>query len=150
MVRSISTVRTGAAFAAFALLALVRCASADHSVPFKGSADAVVTSVEVHDDGLHLTTSGSGQATHLGRYTREESIVINGVAITGTITFTAANGDHVSAAVEGTLTGPGAIGTYTITGGTGRFAHATGSADFQLVTADGIHLEVDFDGSIAY
>ena len=49
-----------------------------------------------------------------------------------TSTFTAANGDTLSATVDGqaTRTGPTTLSiveNYTITGGTGRFADATGN-----------------------
>jgi hypothetical protein len=51
---------------------------------------------------------------------------------TGTATFTAANGDTLTASVVGqaTPTTPGMISVvevYTITGGTGRFVHTTGT-----------------------
>jgi hypothetical protein len=51
---------------------------------------------------------------------------------TGTATFTAANGDNLTASVAGqaTRTGPtmlSIVEIYTITGGTGRFAGATGN-----------------------
>jgi hypothetical protein len=54
------------------------------------------------------------------------------LAATGTATFTAANGDTLSASVVGQATriGPTVLSiveVYTITGGTGRFADATGS-----------------------
>src|SRR5919199_1044704 len=52
---------------------------------------------------------------------------------TGVATFTAANGDTLTATVDGQgtpTTTPGVVSiveVYTITGGTGRFADATGS-----------------------
>jgi hypothetical protein len=50
----------------------------------------------------------------------------------GAATFTAANGDTLTATVDGqaTPTSPGVLSiveVYTVTGGTGRFADATGS-----------------------
>jgi hypothetical protein len=54
------------------------------------------------------------------------------MASTGAATFTAANGDTLTATVAGqaTRTGPTTLSIveiYTITGGTGRFADATGN-----------------------
>jgi hypothetical protein len=51
---------------------------------------------------------------------------------TGAATFTAANGDTLTASITGqsTPTSPGVLSileVYTITGGTGRFAGATGT-----------------------
>jgi hypothetical protein len=59
-------------------------------------------------------------------------IEIPTLSSTGTATFTAANGDTLTAGVVGqaTPTGPTALSiveVYTITGGTGRFADATGT-----------------------
>ena len=76
---------------------------------------------------------GSGQATHLGRFTVEarwQVNVVTGTAV-GTFTLTAANGETL----VGTATGTSAIldglayitETCVITGGTGRFAEATGA-----------------------
>ena len=55
---------------------------------------------------------------------------------TGAATFTAANGDTLTATVAGqaTRTSPttlSVVEVYTITGGTGRFADATGSFTLQ-------------------
>ena len=54
------------------------------------------------------------------------------VPLLGTATFTAANGDTLTATIAGlgTRTSPTTLSiveVYTITGGTGRFADATGS-----------------------
>ena len=42
-----------------------------------------------------------------------------------------------------------AVGTYTFTGGTGRFKNASGEADFESVTSDGIHFALTFEGTIS-
>src|SRR4051794_11778384 len=103
-------------------------ASAGHAVPFKGRAAVVVTGA----DGNHLTTSGVGEATHLGRYTRTEDLFLHGDgSFHGTVVFTAANGDQLFVEFTGGFTSPTmAAGTYTITGGTGRFSDASGEATF--------------------
>ena len=63
-------------------------------------------------------------------------IFIPTLSSTGAATFTAANGDTMTATVAGqaTRTSPTTLSIvehYTITGGTGRFADATGSFDLE-------------------
>ena len=104
------------------------------ALPFRGTLEAS----EVHTGAfpvLHSVLTGTGQATHLGRYTVGFvfDITIGGMVPSttiGTFTLTAANGDSLS----GTFTGTGIVanGMVTIvenaiiTEGTGRFANATG------------------------
>jgi hypothetical protein len=83
---------------------------------------------------LSVNRTGTGNATYLGRYTEHVTLQVNVTtrSSTGTATFTAANGDTLTASVVGqaTPTTPGMISVvevYTITGGTGRFAHTTGT-----------------------
>jgi hypothetical protein len=97
----------------------------------------------------------AGTASHLGKFTRTEHVFIDGFDISGTIVFTAANGDQLRATFEGGFTSPTtAEGTYAFVGGTGRFEHATGTADFAATTAvtpDGVtHVAVTFDGELSY
>ena len=81
--------------------------------------------------------AGSGQATHLGRYseTGQVSFTPSGTAgilnLEATAVYTAANGDQLRASIAGELNqGTGAIdATVTYVGGTGRFANASGSAE---------------------
>jgi hypothetical protein len=99
---------------------------------------------------LHLTGSATGQATHLGQFTRHECIAIDGGAIEGSLVFVAANGDRLRASVSGGFIGVGvAAGTYTFTGGSGRFANATGEVNF-IAVLDGLEFTVVFDGDISY
>jgi len=80
--------------------------------------------------------SATGQATHLGRFTVAFPHTVNFVtrAGVGTFTFTAANGDTLTADFTGQAQ-PGPVVSIvehaTITGGTGRFAGATGSFTVQ-------------------
>ncbi len=134
------------------ILSLVYPASARDRVPFKGHAEGVVTATEIIEDGVLLTIVATGQATHLGRFTRVESVVIHPDGkLEGKITFTAANGDQLYVAVQGGfISATTAEGTYTFTGGTGRFANASGNASFTGVTPDGIHVSVTFHGAIKF
>jgi hypothetical protein len=140
------------------LLAAVALALPPHStrandqVPFQGSAEGAAVGVSPDPAGVVLTVQAEGNATHLGRFSREETILFNPStgALTGQITFTAANGDELFGIVEGGFVSPTkATGTYTFTGGTGRFADATGGAHFIVSTPDGIHVSVEFKGTLA-
>ena len=120
--------------AAFAVsLASVAVSAAAAETPFKGTVNAVETGTVVFPT-VFLDRTGTGNATHLGRYTEHVVMQINipTMSSMGAATFTAANGDTLTASVVGqaTRTGPTALSiveVYTITGGTGRFADATGT-----------------------
>jgi hypothetical protein len=124
-----------ALFAASALsLTSIVVSAVAAETPFKGRVSAVET-VVVTPPTASLTRDGTGTATHLGKYTEHIEMTINlqMLSSTGTSTFTAANGDTLTATVLGQATPtttPGVLSIverYTITGGTGRFADATGS-----------------------
>lgn len=135
------------------------------SRPFRGSAEGVVTGLIAptpeHPFG-GLTATWTGHSTHLGAFTRTEVLYYTNAAQTefeGEFVFTAANGDQLFATFSGQFvpgSEPGVLlgeGSYEFTGGTGRFADASGTADFTVVAviADGqITATVEFDGSIAY
>ena len=115
------------------LLASVAVSAVAAETPFKGTVSAVETGQTVFPIRT-ITREGTGTATYLGRYTEHVTAQINvlTMAATGAATFTAANGDTLSASVVGQATriGPTTLSiveVYTITGGTGRFADATGS-----------------------
>lgn len=113
---------------------IVSASAVAAETPFKGTVDAVETGVTTFPI-RSITREGTGTATYLGKYTEQVTAQINLVTrhLTGTATFTAANGDTLTATVEGQATPtttPGVLSiveVYTITGGTGRFAGATGS-----------------------
>jgi hypothetical protein len=114
-------------------VAAAPAAQSSTEVPFRGTLQAV----ETHTGSppvLHSVLTGTGQATHFGRFTATFEFDIQlGLpsTTTGIFTVTAANGDSIS----GTLTGSGTASsgivtieeTATITAGTGRFADVTGS-----------------------
>ena len=125
---------------------------ANDLVPFQGSAEGSTVSVSPDPAGVVLVVLAEGNATQLGRFSREETILFNPAtgALTGLIGFTAGNGDQLFGTVEGGFISPStATGTYTFTGGTGRFAKATGGAEFVLSTPDGVHFSVEFKGTLS-
>jgi len=114
-------------------LASVAVSAVAAETPFKGTVNAVETSQVVFPTAF-VDREGTGTATYLGRYTEHVILQVNipTMSSTGTATFTAANGDTLTASVVGqaTRTGPTVLSiveVYTITGGMGRFAGATGS-----------------------
>ena len=125
--------------AAFAVsLASVASAVAAET-PFKGTVTAVETSQLVFPI-LSVNRQGTGTATYLGKYTEHATfhVDVRFGSATGTATFTAANGDTLTASVvgQGTTTGPttrSIVEVYTITGGTGRFADATGTLTLEII-----------------
>jgi hypothetical protein len=128
-----------------------RQAWATDAVPFKGNAEGAIVSATPNPGGVLVMVLADGYATQLGKFTREEVLVLNPItgSAVGTIVFTAANGDQLSGVVTAQFTSPTTlVATYTFTGGTGRFANATGEAQASLSTPDGVHFAVEFDGSI--
>jgi hypothetical protein len=114
--------------------------SNNQEVPFKGRLEGTATITPGTPPFLSVSIEGTGNATHLGRFTVEIPHVVNTTnrTSTGTYEFTAANGDTLTAGFTGqaTLTAPGVLSiieTATITGGTGRFADATGSFTVERV-----------------
>jgi len=102
-------------------------------VPFKGTMQAV-ESYDVQFPTLFVTGSGSGNATHLGRYTvtYESEVFIPTLMGSGSAHFIAANGDRLVTEVVGQANpteNPDVLSiveSYTIVGGTGRFDGAGG------------------------
>jgi hypothetical protein len=114
-------------------LASIAVSAVAAETPFKGTANAVETSVLVFPIAS-VTRDGTGTATYLGKYTSHVTLQVNVLTAraTGAATFTAANGDTLTTTVDGrsTLIAPGVLSiveVYTVTGGTGRFADAIGT-----------------------
>jgi hypothetical protein len=129
-----------------------------HEVPFKGRWEGAVTARTPLPGFLSISFEGTGNATHLGRFTVEIRIVLSTTdrTLTGTYEFTAANGDTLTAAVTGKspLTPPGvpqtSVETATITGGTGRFASASGSFTAERVVDTATFVSTgSFEGTIS-
>ena len=105
-----------------------------------------------------VTFTGTGQASHLGRFVGAQTHCQNaaGDIVQIEATLTAANGAEVYAEGAGQVVDNGngtstVTASYTITGGTGRFDDATGSftttATQQQATGD---TEGTYEGGIAY
>ena len=99
------------------------------SLPFRGT----FSTTEVPDGPLRRL-NGSGQATHLGRFTVTAAFTLIPPPVStasGTAVWTADNGDQLYTNVSGTATvvfpTANITETHTITGGTGRFEGASGS-----------------------
>jgi hypothetical protein len=103
------------------------------SAPFKGTFEGSQTLTPLDPPLGSVSGSGSGTSTQLGQFTVVFPHIVNFATRTGegTYTFTAVNGDTVTARFTGLATQEGATVTIvedaTITGGSGRFAGATGS-----------------------
>src|SRR5437764_843272 len=85
---------------------------AGEQVPFRGSLDGVVTRGPISPPFVPVLVEGTGHAAHLGRFTFSFPHLVNtstGTA-SGTYTFTAANGDTLTADVTGTAVPSGTPG----------------------------------------
>jgi hypothetical protein len=107
-------------------------AQATHSVPFKGSFEGSQTLTPGTPPFGTVNGSATGTGTHLGEFTVAFPHTVNFATRTGvgTYTFTAANGDTLTASFTGAATGSPQVSIVehaTVTGGTGRFAGATGT-----------------------
>lgn len=139
--------------AALVVLAFAGSASAQDPVPFRGWANVTVIGADfIPPNSQKLTGFATGVSTHLGQFTRTETLVLDlsTFTFTGKVIFTAANGDQLYADMVGGFTSPKtASGTYTFTGGTGRFRNASGNAAFSVNAVSG-GFAVTFNGTIQY
>jgi hypothetical protein len=123
--------------------------TAAQQVPFQGRIQVRDQVTAVEFPTLSLDGSGTGNATHLGRFTMTfQAEVTLGSPITGTgsAIFTAANGDMLFTeftAQANPTADPDVsllVETYDITGGTGRFAGADGSFTIEIFhSTDGVN-----------
>ena len=114
--------------------ALAGRAAAEEQSPIKGSIQGVEIA-DVQFPKLFVDGSGSGRATHLGRFTVTYEVEADLLTheTFGSSLFTAANGDSLATDITGLGTPTenpdvhSIVEVHTITGGTGRFAGATGT-----------------------
>src|SRR5436189_5317988 len=78
-------------------------AHAPHEVPFKGSLDGTVVVTPLNPPFFNVVITASGEATHLGRFSLVVPHLVNFATAMGegNFTFTAANGDTVTAHFTG-------------------------------------------------
>jgi hypothetical protein len=136
--------------------ALAGRAAAEEQSPIKGSLQGVEIA-DVQFPKAFVDGSGSGKATHLGRFTMTYELEVDFLTheTFGSSVFTAANGDSLFTDITGLGTptaNPDVVSVeeaHTITGGTGRFAGATGSfiRKYLLNLATGV-TSGSFDGAI--
>ena len=138
------------------LLGAIPVAAVERPFALNGSGVAAfITDGAGNIIGANVT--GSGTATHLGSWTLVGSVTFtpdNGVLRSHPVaTVTAANGDKLEMVGDGALDPAAGTdhGIFHFAGGTGRFAGASGSADF-VVTINPITggFEVTSVGSINF
>ena len=106
--------------------------------PFALSGAGVATLItDPAGNPIGAIPTGSGTATHLGQWTTSGMVHYipdsNGVLhSSGQATITASNGDKLNFTIDGILDPIAGVdqGTFYFAGGTGRFAEASGSANF--------------------
>jgi hypothetical protein len=99
-----------------------------------------------------LVVEVSGRMSHLGNFTRSETInIAPDGTISGSLTFFASDGAELRASIDAHFVGDEdhVEGTYTFDGGTKRFTDATGTATF-AAEKSGTHVTVSFDGTVNY
>ena len=122
--------------------AAVSARAQDH-VPFKGTLQGDDTDSDPTPTTVVVTTDGTGNGTHLGRFSFTQRVTLSFVTLTatGVARFVAANGDTVETTIAGSGHPTGTPGEFeitevhTITGGTGRFAGAQGTFTVQRVAS---------------
>ena len=129
---------------------------APDQVPFKGSFTGTQSVTPLSPPLALVNGSAAGTATHLGQFTAAFPHTVNFATRVGegTYTFTAANGDTLTADFTGQAQGAPPLVSIvehgTVTGGTGRFAGATGTFTVQrrFNQATGV-TEGSFEGTIS-
>ena len=119
----------------FLMLGTIPASAVERPFALHGSGVAVL-----HTDESGIPTgadaTASGTATHLGQWTvngNPKYTLVDGVLrSSGEATIIAANGDKLQVQIDGILDPVAGVdqGTFYFVGGTGRFAAASGSANF--------------------
>src|SRR5262249_6602706 len=148
----------GLALAIVVVLGLVGPVAAGEQVPFKGSLEGDVTRGAVDFPFVDVLVEGTGNGTHLGKFTFvfPHTVHIPTRTAAGTYYLVAANGDTLTADATGLATPIAGTAilhieeTLTIPGGTGQFAGATGSVTVERLydTVAGMTIG-SFEGTIS-
>jgi len=119
-------------------------------LPFKGRISGP-TSAKIAFPVIVITSTGTGEASQLGRFTSTgvNTGTLGQPTTNGTWDFVAANGDVLTSTTESTAEPLGPASVFvttvgTITGGTGRFAGASGA--YRMTFTD-VHDEVTATGT---
>jgi hypothetical protein len=156
-----NTWKVSLALTVLTLAGLAAPAPAQHPVPFRGTYTAKNSITPTAIPGvLRVQDAGSGHALHLGNSTVTDDLLLDARVVpspvSGTITFTAANGDQVFAKVTAAASPPDSeglvrfTGGFVITGGTGRFRGATGGAVLQGINnAAAMTTDFAFSGAMS-
>jgi len=130
--------------------------AAQGQVPFKGRLQGDDVDSGFTATTVDVTTTGTGNSTHLGRFSFVQKVTVtfaSGTA-TGSAHFTAANGDRIDTtiAASGKPIANGELSitdVHTITGGTGRFAGAQGTFTVERIASPTTFITSgSFDGTI--
>ncbi|HEX6314291.1 MAG TPA: hypothetical protein VFZ73_05505, partial [Gemmatimonadaceae bacterium] len=123
--------------------------------PFSARCEASIDQEQQTNGQTAVRGDGTCQITHLGksRYVLSLTVDPDLASVTGTVTFTAANGDVLFATLAGPFASNASLATLqataTLTGGTGRFISATGSATFARGIGSGLAIDI-YSGTIDY
>ena len=127
----------------------------DAMVPFKATYATTIISSPGDPGCNNLIIHGTGDATHLGESTMDSLSIACPATMTqtGSLEFTAANGDQLFGSFSGQLAFSFPMvtfwGSYGMTGGTGRFEGNTGAGTYtgtsNLLTNTGI---ITFNGEL--
>ena len=133
---------------------LMSASAASSSVPFKAYIKTYPNIVAIEPDRLVVEIPGEGFATHLGKtsWFSDMQAYFNGDQ-TGTMEFTAANGDQLFGKYKGVWSGDPAEavefeGRIKITGGTGRFEGVKGTGTYKG-TAGASSGDLYFEGMLS-
>ena len=133
---------------------LLSASAASPSVPFEAYIKTYPNVVAIEPDRLVVEIPGEGLATHLGQtlWYSDMKAYFNGDQ-TGTMEFTAANGDKLFGKYKGVWSGDPETavefeGKIKITGGTGRFKDVKGTGTYKG-TAGAVSGDLYFEGMLS-
>jgi hypothetical protein len=131
-----------------ATLGLAAPAATRAGEPFSGAGEGII--LDVQNGTYQFAVEGLGEP--LGHFGGEGAFILSsGGGLYGKVKLFNADQDTVYAAFIAQRQDDGSYtGTLTIVGGEGRFAEASGSADWQFELVDDSSFSFRFDGTITY